>query len=311
MGRCFAGWKYTRTLNRFTSVNSLVFWSWRMVASAEVVPAVFGTWEITVVLGRTSSVYVHCAFPWGWFKFGSFKPFCLYAPLTILLSRVVMDWNILGSRETWILWYPKCQRVNTEMQMNGQCWSSAEMLWNHKFSSQLFSPAFLFWMYNTGFGTNRAVQPVLCTKQNPHLKGAVGAVQVALLGLQCWAGSWQSALLDLRLLCQGLTRLHLHKLTPNSGDGWVEVLCCWLQVRSTPDLALVLPLYLLTNCEALILCVHVTCSRHCFGIPVCCSGAHLWFILGCGQSIHLLEWRFGFGLVADWPTQIFSFQEMF
>lgn len=57
------------------------------------------------------------------------------------------------------------------------------MLWNHKFSSQLFSPAFLFWLYNTGFGTNRAVQPVLCTKKNPHLKGAVGAVQVALLGL--------------------------------------------------------------------------------------------------------------------------------
>lgn len=68
----FAGWKCTRTLNWFTSVDPLVFWSWRMVTLAEVVPAVVGSWEITMVLGRTSSVHGNCAFPWGWFKFGSY-----------------------------------------------------------------------------------------------------------------------------------------------------------------------------------------------------------------------------------------------
>lgn len=171
------------------------------------------------------------------------------------------------------------------------------MLWNHTFPSQLFSPAFLLWKYSTVFVTNRAVQPGLCTKHNPHIWGAV---QVALLGLQCWAGVWQS---------QVSHSLHLDKLTPNSADGWVEVLCCWLQVSNTPDPALVLPLYLLTDCEALILPVPVTCPRHCFGIHMCCSGVHLWFICGCEQSSHLLEWRFAFGLTG--PHSFFSSQEMF
>lgn len=62
--------------------------------------------------------------------------------LTVLLPRVVMDWNILGSRETWILRYPECQRINREKQINGQCQGSAESLWNRKIFFQLFPPSF-------------------------------------------------------------------------------------------------------------------------------------------------------------------------
>lgn len=95
-----------------------------------------------------------------------------------------------------------------------ECWSSAEMLWNHQFSSQLFSPAFLFWKHSTVFVTSRAVQPGLCTKQNPHISGGTA-------GLQNWAGAWQSALVELRHLCQGLTQPHLDKLPQTVGrDGW-------------------------------------------------------------------------------------------
>ena len=85
----------------------------------------------------------------------------------------------------------------------------------------------------------------------------------------------------------------------------MEVLYSWLQVRSTHDLMLVLPLYLLSCLAALILPVNVTCTRYCFGIMYALLWTHM-----SEQSIHLVEWWFGFILVTDWPTQLFSSWEM-